>query len=45
MVLMLGLKEINTVSNTDIYDLYKDLYLSQTKREEKLQRKKQTVQQ
>ena len=36
MVLMLGLKEIDTVNNTDIYDLYKDLYFSQTELEEKL---------
>ena len=27
-VLMLGSKEIDTINNSDIYDTYKDLYLS-----------------
>ena len=27
-VLMLGLKDIDTINNSDIYDTYKDLYLS-----------------
>ena len=33
---MLGSKEINTINNSDIYDTYKDLYLSEKEREEKL---------
>ena len=28
-VLMLGLKDIDTINNSDIYDTYKDLYLSE----------------
>ena len=28
-LLMLGLKEIDTINNADIYDAYKDLYLSE----------------
>ena len=35
-VLMLGSKDIDTIKNSDIYDTYKDLYLSKKKREEKL---------
>ena len=35
-VLMLGLKEIDTINNSDIYDTYKELYLSDKEREEKL---------
>ena len=35
-VLMLGSKDINTINNSDIYDTYKDLYLSEKEREEKL---------
>ena len=35
-VLMLGSKEINTINSSDIYDTYKDLYLSEKEREEKL---------
>ena len=35
-VLMLGSKDIDTINNSDIYDTYKDLYLSEKKREEKL---------
>ena len=35
-VLMIGSKEIDTISNSDIYDTYKNLYLSEKKREEKL---------
>ena len=34
--LMLGSKEIETMNNSDIYDTYKDLYLSKKEREEKL---------
>ena len=34
MVLMLGSKEIDTINNSDIYDTYKDLYLSKKEREE-----------
>ena len=32
---MLGLKEIDTINSSDIYDTYKDLYLSKKEREEK----------
>ena len=35
-VLMLGSKDIGTINNSDIYDTYKDLYLSIKKCEEKL---------
>ena len=35
-VLMLGSKEIDTINNSDIYDTYKDLYLSKKEREKKL---------
>ena len=35
-VLMLGSKEIDTINNADVYDTYKDLYLSEKEREEKL---------
>ena len=35
-VLMLGSKDTDTINNSDIYDTYKDLYLSQKEREEKL---------
>ena len=35
-VLMLGSKDIDTINNSDIYDRYKDLYLSKKEREEKL---------
>ena len=35
-VLMLGSKEIDMINNSDIYDTYKDLYLSKNGREEKL---------
>ena len=33
---MLGSKDIDTINNLDIYDTYKDLYLSEKEREEKL---------
>ena len=33
---MLGSKEIDTISNSDIYDTYKDPYLRKKEREEKL---------
>ena len=33
---MLGSKDINTINNSDNYDTYKDLYLSEKEREEKL---------
>ena len=33
---MLGSKDIDTINNLDIYDRYKDLYLSEKEREEKL---------
>ena len=36
MVLLLGSKEIDTINNSDIYDTYKDLYLSKKEREERL---------
>ena len=35
-VLMLGSKDIDTINNSDIYDTYKDLYLSEKERKEKL---------
>ena len=35
-VLMLGSKDIGKISNLDVHDTYKDLYLSQKEREEKL---------
>ena len=35
-VLILGSTEIDTFNNSDIYDTYKDLYLSEKEREEKL---------
>ena len=35
-VFMLGSTEIDTINNSDIYDTYKDLYLSKKGREEKL---------
>ena len=33
---MLGSKDIDTINNSDIYDTYKDLYLSEKELEEKL---------
>ena len=35
-VLMPGSKEVDTINNSDIYDTYKDLFLSKKEREEKL---------
>ena len=35
-VLMLGSKDIDTINNSDVYDTYKDLYLSEKEHEEKL---------
>ena len=35
-ILMLGLKEIDTIKNSDIYDTYKDLYLSKKGPEKRL---------
>ena len=35
-VLMLGSTDIDTINNSDIYDTYKDLYLSEKERQEKL---------
>ena len=35
-VLMLGSTDTDTINNLDIYDTYKDLYLSEKEREEKL---------
>ena len=35
-VLMLGSKDTDTIKNSGIYDTYKDLYLSEKEREEKL---------
>ena len=35
-VLMLGSKDIDMINNSDVYDTYKDLYLSEKEREEKL---------
>ena len=34
--LLLGLKNIVTINNSDIYDTYKELYLSKKEREERL---------
>ena len=34
--LMLGSKSIDTINNSDIYDTYKDLYLSEKEHEERL---------
>ena len=33
---MLGSKDIDTINNSDSFDMYKDLYLSKKEREEKL---------
>ena len=33
-VLMIGSKDIDTISNLNVYDTYNDLYLSETEREE-----------
>ena len=35
-MLILSSKDINTIINLNIYDTYKDLYLSKKEREEKL---------
>ena len=35
-VLMLRSKDIDTINNSDVYDTYKDLYLSEKERKEKL---------
>ena len=35
-VLMLDSKDIDTTNNSDLFDTYKDLYLSEKEREEKL---------
>ena len=35
-VIMFGSKDIDTINNSDIYDTYKDLYLSEKERKEKL---------
>ena len=35
-VLMLGSKDIDMINNSDIYNTYQDLYLSEKEREEKL---------
>ena len=35
-VLMLGSKNIDTINNSDIYDTYKNLYLSEKEHEGKL---------
>ena len=35
-ILMLGLKDIDTINNSDVYNTGKDLYLSEKEREEKL---------
>ena len=35
-VLMLGSKDIDTINNSDIHDMYKGLYLSEKEREENL---------
>ena len=35
-LLMLGSNDIDTINNSDIYDTYKDIYLTKNEREEKL---------
>ena len=35
-VLILASKDVDMINNADIYDTYKDLYLSENEREEKL---------
>ena len=35
-VLMVGSKDTDTINNSDLYDTYKDLYLSEKEREKKL---------
>lgn len=35
-MLMLGSKKIDTMSKPDIYDIYKDLYISEKERQERL---------
>ena len=35
-MLILGSKDVDMINNADIYDTYKDLYLSEKEREEKL---------
>ena len=35
-VLMLGSVDVDTINNSDVYDTYKDLYLCEKEREEKL---------
>ena len=42
-VLMLGSKEIDIINNADVYDTYKDLYLSEKEREEKLLQGRQSA--
>ena len=42
-VLMLGSKDIDTINNSEIYDTYKDLYLREKEREEKLLQGTQTT--
>ena len=42
-VLMLGSKDIGTINNSDIYVAYKDFYLSEKEREEKLLQSIQSV--
>ena len=42
-MLILGSKEIDTIDNSDIYDTYKDLYLSKKEREERLLQSIQSV--
>ena len=42
-VLMPGSKDIDTINNSDIYDMYKDLYLSKKEHEEKLLQDIQSV--
>ena len=41
--LMLGSKDIDTINNSDIYDMYKDLYLSEKERVEKLLQGTQSI--
>ena len=40
---MLGSKDIDTIHNSDIYNTYKNLYLSKKEREERLLQEKQSA--
>ena len=42
-VLKLGSKDIDTIDNSDFYDTYKDIYMSEKEREERLLQDRQLV--